>query len=369
MVEEAPAPAAPEAATPNPAAESSEAPPVVYPAEDNLGIRGGVAAWCEYAFTRALLGSASRLPRGIQRRVVSVLARLAARIDRRHSGAARSFQAQALGPASGPAEEDARVVGAYRHLFQISLDADAFDRHVPADRVREHFVVNECEGFRELVASGGGGILVSPHVGDWESGSALVPHMGLKPFYGLARPPRNRYLSRHLLHLRERRGVYVMPRRGGMNQAGKILAAGGWIGMLLDQRPSGKHVLAPFFDRLVPCERGAGVLIKRLKVPLVFGACYLTDRPFHYEEIFTRVVLPEELESMSIEEVATRVNVEMERLILRKPEQYFWLHDRFRHAPPIDAGPVPTLDDPVPTVDDPRPPAGSQEGAGAGSAG
>lgn len=313
-------------------------PPVRFDPEGNLGARGGVAAWLEYAVTRIALGGTSRLPRGVQRALTGGLARLATRFDRRHTEAARRFLSQALGESTPDAELDRRIVLAYRHLFQISLDAEAFESEVLGARLLEHYEVEEAPGVREAIDAGRGGIVISPHVGDWEAGSATMPHFGMTPAYAVARPPKNRYLSAHLLRIRERRGLTVMPRRGGMAQAARILESGGWIAMLLDQRPSGKHVLAPFFGRLAPCERSAAVLIRRMRVPVVFCACYLTERPFRYDLCFPRVVPPEELASLSVGEVTALINAEMEQLILRRPEQYFWLHDRYRDAPPIPEG-------------------------------
>jgi KDO2-lipid IV(A) lauroyltransferase len=310
--------------------------PTHFDEELNLGSRGGVLAYAEYLLTRVALGGAARLPRPAQNALFSALARVAARFDRRHTAAARSYLAEALGPEA--ARDDGRILRAYRHLFRLSVDAEAFDRRVPQERLLEHVEVEASDEVLAAMRSGRGGIMVTSHVGDWEAGSAVLPHLGMKPTYVIARPPRNRFLSRHLLRVRERRQVVVMPRRGGMRQAASILEAGGWIAMLLDQRPKGKHTLAPFFGRLAPCERGAAVLMKRLDTQLIFGACYLTERPFHYRLVFPRLVSAEELSALSLEQVVALVNGEMEQLILRHPEQYFWLHDRYRDAPPEGAG-------------------------------
>lgn len=313
-------------------AEGRSAVPVVFDEEQNLGTRGGAAAWLEYAATRALLGGVSRLPRALQAGLVDGAARLAMRLDARHREAARGFLRQALGCAAMERDADARILQAYRHLFRISIDADAFERRVPQATLLDHYTIQRCEGFDEAIGAGQGGVMVTPHVGDWEAGAAIMPHIGMVPSFAVARPPKNRYLSQHLLRVRERKRITVMPRRGGMRQAGSILEQGGWIAMLLDQRPSGKHVTAPFFGRPAPCERGAGVLLKRMGVPVMMGANYLTERPFHYDLRFTRVVWPDELAALSVEEVVTLVNAEMETLILNHPEQYFWLHDRYRGA-------------------------------------
>ena len=311
--------------------------PVRVDSENIIGSRGGAMAWCEYAATRLAMGGASRLPHSWQRVLTGALARLAVRVDQRHTNAARSYLRQALGPAASEEEERRRIVQAYRHLFQISLDSAAFERRVPQERLLEHYTLHRSDVFLEAIASGRGGILVAPHLGDWEAGSAIMPHIGMVPSYAVSRPVKNRYLSRHFLEVRKRRGLTLIPRRGGMTQVARILEEGGWIAMLLDQRPSGRHVLAPFFGRTAPCERGAAVLIKRLRVPLVFCACYLTERPFQYDIFFERLLTAEDIAPLSVEEITARINREMERLILHRPEQYFWLHDRFRGAPAIES--------------------------------
>ncbi len=112
---------------------------VDFETEQKLGSRGGAAAWLESVFVRALMGGLSRLPRSAQRAMVSGAAHLAARLDRRHSDAARSFLRQALGCAQFELDGERRVVQAYRHLFQVSLDAEAFERHVPQESLLDHF--------------------------------------------------------------------------------------------------------------------------------------------------------------------------------------------------------------------------------------
>lgn len=339
--------------------EQSQQAPVRFDEEQNLGSRGGAAAWAEYAVTRALLGSVSRMPYFLQRLIGNGVARLAMRFDKRHREAAKRYMSQALGEEIDA--HDPRIRAAYAYLFRISIDADAFDRRVPQDRVLEHFDITSAEGVMEALSGTGGGIMVTSHIGDWEAGAATMPHIGMVPSYVIARPPKNRYLSRHLLRVRERKGLTVIPRRGGMRQIAAILEGGGWIAMLLDQRPSGKHAVAPFFGKLARCERSAAVLMKRLGVPIVFGACYLTDKPFRYQMDLPRMIVPEELESLSVDEVVALVNREQEKLILRHPEQYFWLHDRYRDAPEPESSLTPASPKAGQEVgSEPNPPADSQ---------
>ncbi|MEL6907574.1 MAG: hypothetical protein AAFP22_19355, partial [Planctomycetota bacterium] len=85
------------------------------------------------------------------------------------------------------------------------------------------------------------------------------------------------------------------------------------------------------------CDRSAGVLIRRVGAPLVFYGCYsspggdpLSD--WRFELRFPRVIRPEELAGKDPVAIATLVNRELEGLILHRPDEVFWLHDRYRGA-------------------------------------
>ena len=302
------------------------------PRRSVLGDRAGPVAWIEYVLVRSALGSLSRLPLGLRGSIVSLLARSAKAIDRRRSEAARVFLRQALGADLPAADLERRVLQAWRHLFEITLDSEAVPRRIPPQRMREHVEVTLCEDAQEILHEKRGCILATPHVGDWENGSGALPWIGFDPFYAVAKAPRNRPLSARLQRLRERRGVRVLPRRGAMKDAPGVVQGGGMLGLLLDQRARKRPVLAPFFGRPARCDRSAAVLMKRLRAPIVFAACYRTPVPWRWRLDAPVVLWPKDLEGLSIEAITARVNRELEKLILAAPEQYFWLHDRYRGA-------------------------------------
>ncbi|MFT7670932.1 MAG: KDO2-lipid IV(A) lauroyltransferase [Planctomycetota bacterium] len=309
--------------------------PIQISKEDALGYRTGVVAWLEYASTRSAMGVLSRLPYGLQTLIGKGLSRIAIRVDKRHANAARDYIRQALG--GDALKDDRHVLDAYLHLYRVSLDSGAFNRKVPQETLLDHYNIIASDEVRAAFEGDEGGIMVTAHIGDWEAGSAIMPHIGMKPAYAVSRPVKNRYLSKFLNGIREKKQLNLVPRRGGMRSTVGILGAGGWIAMLLDQRPRGKNIVASFFGRRVACERGAAVLIKRLGVPVVFGACYTTDRPFHYQLEFPSYYSADHLSKLSLQEFVELMNRELESLILKHPEQYLWLHDRYRDAPPREA--------------------------------
>ena len=310
-----------------------EAPPAEWPVdhEPQLGERDDVVARLEYVALRAAMGTAVRLPEPVLARLIGGLARLGRRFDRRHSDAGRRFLEQALGPGLSTEVREERVLGAYRHFFRVIVESERFLRRVPFERTFEHASVTLCGEAREILDSKRGCVLVTPHLGNWELASLFTARLGFQPLYVIGKPPKNRFLGAAMQEGRERRGIRVLARRGAMRDAPKVVEAGGIVGMLLDQRARSRPAIAPFFGRPARCDRSAGVLIRRLKAPLVFMACYREPgRPLHFDVRYPEVIQPDEVKGLDAEAMAARINASFERMILEHPDQYFWLHDRYK---------------------------------------
>ncbi|MDZ4773122.1 MAG: lysophospholipid acyltransferase family protein [Planctomycetota bacterium] len=302
--------------------------------QDVFGQRDGFMARLESRAAIGTLRALDRLPNGLRERAIGVIARAARLFDRSHTRAAKTFLRQALGDID-ERELDGRVLEAWRHFLRVVITSEAFDRHVVSGRVLDHYTVDLSPEVAELFASKHGRIVITGHIGDWESGAAVLPWIGCDPCYVIAKPPRNKPLSVHVQRSREARGLRVLPRRGAMQHAPTIVKAGGTLAMLLDQRARTRPVFAPFFGRLARCDRSAGVLLRRLRAPAVIGACYM-EGPWRWRVSFHDVLHPRDLAGQSPEDISTTINRVFERLILKAPAQYFWLHDRYRGADAAD---------------------------------
>jgi KDO2-lipid IV(A) lauroyltransferase len=296
------------------------------------GTDRSIKARAEWFFFLILIGCVGRAPGWIVRPAVEVLARVAKLVDRRHSRAARVYLRQALGVL--PRRElERRVLQAFRHLFQIIADAHRFGRIYPGEKAVERFDVHWTAPARAALEARRGCLLVTGHIGNWEAAMTIAPWLGFSPLYVVTRPPRNLWISRAVQAEREARCVRLLPRRGAMALAPAILRDGGALGLLLDQRARGRALLAPFFGRPARCDRSAGVLMKRLRVPAIVAACFETNDPMRYRVEFYDVLQPDEIRSADVEAITTRINRAFERMILDQPEQYFWLHDRYKDTP------------------------------------
>ncbi len=291
------------------------------------GDRDGVQAHLEYWALRAVLGVVARLPGFAARGLAAGMTRACHALDRRRTESARAFLRQAYGDL--PEDElERRVRAAWSYLWDLTLETVTFDRHYTGDPA-DHFAHEIAPRARAVMEGGGGAVLVTPHLGSWEFAALGLQTLGMRAVYAISKPPRNRPLSRYAQRLRDRRGLRLIPRKGAVRIAVEALRHHAALCIMIDQKPRRRWVEAPFFGRPARCDRSAAVLLKRLDVPVVVGACLRAEEPYRYVLRVPTVLEPEEVREASLEEVMTRINAEMEQLILGAPEQYLWLHERY----------------------------------------
>ncbi len=308
--------------------------PVATPPFEEPELRG-LGHRAEYLAMRAGLSVASALPRPLQAALVRTIAGVARRVDHRHTAAARDFVATAL-PGLDREARERIVVEAWRHLLRVALAAEGVEQRVLGRRLGEVYEVHAAPEVVEAIHRPGGLMFVTAHVGYWELAPPGVAAVFDRPCYAVGKAPRNDFVAGHVLRMRERQGMRLIPRHGAMQTVPAALREGAVVGLLLDHRPRQKPVYAPYFGRLAACDRSAGVLLRRVAAPIVFYGCYRLPGadPWRFELRFTKLVQPEALAGLSPEAIAALVNTELEALVLHRPEQHFWLHDRYKGAPP-----------------------------------
>jgi lauroyl/myristoyl acyltransferase len=290
-----------------------------------------------YVAMRAAQRTVYLLPGFLRAAVVNSLAFAGRVFDRRHTEAARDYISTAM-PGASSAEVDRQIKLAWRHLLRMAVVSEGVSAKLMGKRLGDHYEVSMCPEAEALVAGKAPAIYVTAHCGYWEASCPGVVGLGAPAPYAIGKAPRNDFVAQHIQEMREGQGMRLIPRNGAMSAVPAALRAGSIVGMLMDHRPRQKPVYAPFFGRPAACDRSTGVLLRRVKVPLVFYGCYSlagTDplKNWRFELRFPRVIQPDELRGLGPEEIAARVNSELERLILHRPDEVFWLHDRFKGAP------------------------------------
>lgn len=197
--------------------------------------------------------------------------------------------------------------------------------------VRERVEVRGSEHLVEAVASGRGVVLLTGHFGAQEFTGRVFPL--LVPAIGaLYRPNRNPFVDGILRRIRARSATVMIPKQS-MRRMIRLLRQGTPVWYAPDQsHRRAFSALVPFLGE--PAMTATALSeIARLGDALVLP---VLPRRFPATGRYTLDILPAltDFPGPTPEADAVRVNALLEAHIRQAPEQYFWIHRRFKGRPP-----------------------------------
>ena len=169
-------------------------------------------------------------------------------------------------------------------------------------------------------------LLVSGHFGNYETARLALKQMGYESA-GLYRPARNPYFNAHYVKYLEYLSGPVFPQdRSGVLQFARYLQAGGVAAMLFDVRAT-RYDAIPFLGQPAhTSDFPAALALKTGAIVVPFFAHRAEDGVTHCLEFEAPIALTTPREMMA--ELSTR----LESQILKHPEQWFWVHNRWGDA-------------------------------------
>lgn len=293
---------------------------------------------CVYWLARATIGTAALVPQWLGYGAAALLGRFWFVVDRRRRGYALRFLRQAFPERS---ERELLRLGARAtaNLFQVPLDMARLTRLLArGGRIEQVLDLRSVGPVLDGLPRPFLGL--TAHLGNWEV-AAIGVAQRVGGADGVARVTKNPLLNRWVLHNRERGGLTIHSRRGGIRGLAAALERGRVGLQVVDQNQRLRGVFAPFFGKLASCERAAVSLALRLGHPIVVGAAVRRGRGFRFEMIAAEpfVLTATGDKAKDLLAGVERVNRAIEELVRRAPEQYLWIHDRYRTQPaPAAAG-------------------------------
>ena len=174
-------------------------------------------------------------------------------------------------------------------------------------------------------------VLVLSHLGNWELFAQIAPHyFGYAPLGTVFQRLGNRWIDAFVRQQRARFGVQLFDRSEGFQGTIRLLRSGGMIGILGDQHAGDHGLWTPFFGRLASSTPLPGLLCKRTGAALLAAALH-TDGPGKWRMTFTPTLNEP---NDRIEEMTAKVNGALESEIRRAPEDWFWVHNRWKTPRP-----------------------------------
>lgn len=205
----------------------------------------------------------------------------------------------------------------------------------PIDRFLEQVSLEGVEHLDAAMAEHGRALMLTAHLGNWE---LLAAARRLTP-YELAvvvRPLDAFGLNALAERLRLKAGVELIDKRQALRPVLTALAGGRLVAILLDQNASRREgVFVPFFGRLASTSRAMAVLARRTGAPVlpIFTRREADGR--HRVIIHPPLPpLPMNAGEAAVVDLTARCTAAIEAAIREAPEQWLWIHARWRTRPP-----------------------------------
>jgi Kdo2-lipid IVA lauroyltransferase/acyltransferase len=219
----------------------------------------------------------------------------------------------------------------YRHFGAMICDTIALSRLDAVDLCRRMTLVG-WEHLEEAQSHGRGVIVLSAHLGNWEVAARPV---GLYrgPFNVVVRPFNNPLVYEHLDRERARFGERQIAKRGAAKQLFRVVREGGIGGVVMDQRVRpGQGIVLPFLGHDALTTPLPASIALRTGAPAVTIVAWPEPRGRYRVEL-GEPMLPHgdgARDDAAVAALTRRYIAALEADILRHPEQWLWLHRRWR---------------------------------------
>lgn len=290
-------------------------------------------SWVEYQGLLALLGWLHRVP--LERAV----ARMAAIVGLGYYLAPRLRRVgldnlQHAFPTRSEAWRIETLKESLRNLGRMAAEVAWFEDLRPGNvRERVDFLTpTDEELWAERTAPGGRAIIVSGHFGNWE---LLVQAAGLMgtPIHVVHRPLRNPRADDLLNQVRSRAGTNVIYKHAAAREILRLLRGGALVAIPIDQHaPGAQGVPVPFFGRPAATTLGPARLAQLTRVPLQVVVLVRRGTSVCHDIHLRPPIDPPRpgKDPRLLIETMTRVNREFEEVVRAHPEQWLWVHRRWR---------------------------------------
>jgi len=299
--------------------------------------------WLEYIPVRLLFAVLGALPRHAALSIGVLIGRLAFRF----AGGLKRTAVRNLEiafPEKSRAEREAIARGSFENLGRVLGELTQFrkaTRHSVEDIIELQFESEENRSSPDVLAletaraNGRGVLLVGPHLGNWEVG-VFAYSAFREPLTYLARALDNPRIEDFTVELRSRFGNRAINKNNSVVAAMSILRHGGVLGVLPDVNVLHRDgVFVPFFGKLACTTSGVAMMAMRTNAMIVPMCCVWIEATKKYNVIYGKVIEVAKTgdRHRDLLETTAAFTQEMEKFIRAYPEQWLWIHKRWKTRP------------------------------------
>lgn len=287
-----------------------------------------------YALVRLVVGLAQAMSVEQSYAFAKALAAILYRVDARHRKIGIENLRQAFGDRYTEAGRDAIVRGVYLHFCRMLMEILHIPRKLHPTTWRDRITLVGHEKVLDRLLRGGPLIMLTGHFGNWEMAGYLFGVFGFPP-NSVARTLDNPLIDRYLRSFRERTGQRMIAKKGGYDEMLDVLRSGCVLSFLADQDAGERGMFVDFFGRPASTHKAIALMAIEHHAPVVVGYARRVGPGFRYEVGCTELIEPDEWTGTADDArlLTQRYTSALEAIIRRDPEQYLWLHRRWKNQP------------------------------------
>ena len=271
------------------------------------------------------------VPNRVMHLLMKGFSHLVYRMDKKHRKIARVNLDLAYGDKLSDGEKEKIIKACY---FNLALSLVDFVKNQGISRealLQKVTFVNESV-LTDALKKGKKVILATAHYGNWEL-VALSIAAAFGPLTIIGRKLDSDVMDVILKQNREQFDIKLVDKKGAMKQMISVLKEGRMLGLLVDQNTSEKEgILVDFFGKPVRHTPSAAILGRRFDA-LIIPVFITTEDHQHYTMTFYEPIMTEKSDDKEkdiLESVQKQAAV-TEEVIRKKPEEWFWLHQRWKN--------------------------------------
>lgn len=221
--------------------------------------------------------------------------------------------------------------GSYKS-FAIALAEILYIPAMSKEDIKKQVDCNNVELIREKYEENNGVILLSAHFGNWEfMATSLAAQLNI-PISVVIKPQRNPYVTNWMNKARTKWNNEIVPLGISIRQTYQTIKDKKIVAMVADQRGPEESIKINFFERNLTVLTGPAALSLKTGAPILYGISVRQD-DYSYKSVMTEISnenLPESNEE-KIKELSQRHMAYLEGYIRKYPEQWLWMHKRWKH--------------------------------------
>ncbi|MDZ4821584.1 MAG: lysophospholipid acyltransferase family protein [Planctomycetota bacterium] len=238
-------------------------------------------------------------------------------------------------PALNEAQRNALIRRMWEHLFLMLGEIAHAPRKIHDTNWREFIVFDDAATFMRFLWDDRAKMLVSGHYGNFELGGYMLGVFGFET-YSVARTLDNKYLDRFINQFRGAKGQHLLPKSGSADEIATILANRQMLSVLADQHAGQKGCWVNFFGQLASTHKSIALFALANQAPAAVSCARRLDRPLRYLIWAKDYCDPDTMpaERNGVTEYTQWFTIALETMICQAPEQYWWVHRRWKGEPP-----------------------------------